>query len=117
MRYSWIVVSSSVRTVTCGSSAGSSTTIIGGGGGSSSGTVPGGRVRAGDWAAAPRAAARSVNARRVRMAGSFREGSLPLERKLRFAFGRRRLETAELVVVEDRVHDRLRIVDDAEKPR
>src|SRR5688572_22903699 len=113
MRYSCTVCSPSVRTVTCpcGSSAGSDCTIGGGGGGSSSGAVPGGRARAPDCAKASRVAARRTNARTVRMAATF-EGSLPLEGQLRLAFGRRGLEAAKLVVVEDRIHDFLRIVDD-----
>src|SRR5260221_10510560 len=100
-----------MRRVTSGSGSASCCVSGGGGGGSSGGMVPGGRGRSVDCAADAKATAERRTARRMRMASLEGCEVYQLERQLRLAFRRGRLESARLVMIEDRVHDRLRIVD------
>src|SRR5690242_9578508 len=122
-----MVSSPFVRTVTSGSNSGWLVIIGGGGGTSSSGTVPGGFGRSVDCAAAASATLAAMAARIARgrrydvaadMGASIRDAkSISLERELGLAFGRAGLEAARLVVIEDRLHHRLRLVDHADEVR
>src|SRR6185437_7626556 len=117
-----------VREVTSGWNAGSVAIIGGGGGSSSSGIVPGGFGRSVDWAAVPSAAAVANAAmaasavrrwNRAANMGGLDSGAkcISLERELRLAFGRAGLESARLIVLEDRLDHGLRVVDHAQELR
>src|SRR4051794_18932519 len=114
-RYSWMVSSPSKRVVTSAWSAdgvGLVSESSGGGGGSSRGVVPAGRARSTDCPAADSDNARSKAVKSDRFMADAQCSTGWLEREFGFAFLGTRLEAARMVVVEDRVHDFLRIVGD-----
>src|SRR6185503_15821304 len=110
-RYSWMVSSPSMRIVTSGSADGGwFSESSGGGGGSSRGVVPAGRARSTDCPAADSDSARSTAVKSDRVMADAQCSTGWLEREFGLAFLGARLEAARMVVIEDRVHDRLWIV-------
>src|SRR5690242_2608626 len=113
MRYSWMVSSPSVRIVTWGSAGdGVFSESSGGGGGSSSGAMPEGRVRAADCDAAGKHDAASTASNKTLFIKDAQFSITGLAREFGLAFLRTGLESARMVVLEDRIHDSLWVFDD-----